>query len=315
MPDERGAEFRGLGASDLLGLTPQSQFELAKWRILYSPGMWSKATTQGLNWPGTMLFGRSAVRGVYGGMGDFAERGGHKRTGSILRGAGTFFGGYGDRQPAGMFGPTPIMYRGPLDTAFSSGRGFSAARAGIADDIVRRKVREAAVGGIEFGGRTFYDFQYGGPSAQPSTHGTTYRGKMSGPGFAATYRQIPVTESLPHKEYAAWTAAQQRLANRQAMGISVKHIALRTMGVISTAATVGLAFELAALVGYGAVVGAMSLSQKLSGANFMDFGSGQFRAAQTQGATTERQRALQAIQAHHLNARRFIGNEAGLMHS
>jgi len=302
--DERGPELAGLGVTDLLGLTPQSQFALAKFRLMYSPGMYHQALQTGiLRWRGTFIVGGGFVRdSIFGTLATAMPGGETSRMGRATRAAGTFFGGTTGRG-AQFFDP---RNRDMLNARFRSGElftpgGFRKA----AQDISAGRFYGMDLQGLKpppppgyFGRpRKFFDFAR---KAQTDAF-------MHGGGSE-------ISDAMMAEERLSFAKAAIPLRRTGSMQVAA-YTGLRVMGVVSTLATVGLAFEVGALAGYGTVAAAQAIQRKLATGNMLDFGTGQFQAAMTSGAATERQRALRAIQEHQLNARRMMGQEATLMHS
>ena len=65
---------------------------------------------------------------------------------------------------------------------------------------------------------------------------------------------------------------------------------------------------------HGAIAGTQKATTLLNELRSLEFG-GPGQSVKTQSATTERQRALQALQNSTMNARQFVGAEAALLHS
>lgn len=87
----------------------------------------------------------------------------------------------------------------------------------------------------------------------------------------------------------------------------------QTMGsAIASRAKFMFGFQIGAEMINSAVKGAWNLTEKfrskMAMTSLLDFGSGKF--LETQGASSERQRALQTIQSNHMAASSFLGNEA-----
>jgi len=99
---------------------------------------------------------------------------------------------------------------------------------------------------------------------------------------------------------------------RLGMGLSAGGV---TMGALSTYMLISTISGIAASAAFYTARTAISVANRLSAPNYLDFGDGVYASAMTQAATTERQRALQEIQRNNLNARRAIGNEAQLVHA
>jgi len=296
--DSQSAEFHGLSAADLLGATPSSQAKLATWRLMYTPGMYFNAASSGImRWPGTFFVGGGVSKGMFQTLAEKTDR---RWLQKGLQGAGGFFGGgsmtvLSKTESQAMKGINMFSKGGIQE--FNSKMGYRNRKMAVTqlmDEGLPGMAKEAGM-------TTKSNLRY--------TRGRWMLGGYRGEALrgAGVRMDLAVDRSIVEKRTAA-------MAQRKTSGAVLKYMGLRTMGALSTVFTTALVFDVAATVGYGAVVGANALASKLGATNYLDFGAGDFRIAQSSGASTERQRALQAIQAHNLNARRFIGNEAAMMH-
>jgi hypothetical protein len=291
-----------------------------KFRLLYNPRMYVNAVQSGsLRWPGTYLFGGGFIKSGFNTLSNIMPGQGQGRAGGVVRGIGSFFGGQAGpgsqlfdpanrvlTQGPGLYG-NQIYSIGGLDKAFRSGKMFTPGG-------FRTTALEIDRGNYGQIRQILRDenIAYRGLGDEPRAWRRMGPAQVRyGPGGVAMAAET--SEVMEKNTVQAFL--RDRIGKKSGARQVASYAALRTMGVVSTLATAGLVFELGALAGYGAVVGAQAIQSKLSTFNGLDFGTGQFRAAQTAGAATERQRALQSIQQHHLNARRMIGNEAALMHS
>lgn len=288
-PESQGvgsAEFHGLSGADLLGLSPSSHASMAMWRLQYSPQMWLGATTGQFKWGGSMLIGggipKSFLQGVSGQIGDkyggrFAKKG--------LNIVGNFIGGW---------------------------------EGNLIDTGTQRLMREGGYNLFSRGGRA------GLRGAYESSIYTTARGRMVRDAEIALRATGPTTTAqVKSAMYGSRgmvgeieTKAMQ-YANREASRLVSKNVtrllALKVMGGANVVLTTAMLADLAANVAYGGIVATNALAQRLSTSNLLDMTSGA-NIVGAYGASTERQRALQAIQANNLNARRFIGSEGAMMH-
>ena len=272
----RGLEQRGLGFS---GLDPNVGRAALRIRGGISAGLPRGYSTNITSVPG--LTGRV-------GMG-FQRAGAGFRTGGVT-GAIRGIGGRGTETAATWIGKIgggystgigAFTYRG-MEAAISRGGGLTEMAPGLRASIARGITSEVSgVGGLVRPGK--------------------YSGRVLG------------TLSPVHQQLFSMTGKGGRSALRRG-------IMARGGARLMAAGAVGLNLAL-----FGGMVGnlAMGATRAIGEASWrmrmntripaLEFGGG-VDPFQQQGSMTERQRAIQAIQGSHLNARTAMGNEARLLH-
>jgi hypothetical protein len=289
MPEEFTQE-RGMGAMDVLGLTPSAQVELAKWRIFHNPGIYANALQYGIRWPGTFLFGGFGAPGKMAtslggyaagriGLGDAAS----SRVQTVTRAIGSVFGG-------GTMSKTGLQVGGMTAP-------------GLIEDAQLRKIVAQR---LESVGARRFAFGWNKRKAQVSN--AVYEDIVKELGRRPTI-------GSPASARAVAGSTVSRSAVEAAVGGGAKRmLALRAFGTLAGAMNVVLGFQIASWMGQGAFRIGNHVVERLVDARRLDFGGPNSVVVRSRGAYTERQRALQEIQASNLNARRHIGNEAQMMH-
>jgi len=286
-PESQGVgsqEFHGLSGADLLGLSPSSHASMAMWRLQYSPKMWLGATTGQFKWGGSMLIGGGIPKGFLQGVSSrIGDRYGGRAAKKGLNLMGNVIGGWEGN------------FVDPLAQSMMKERGYNV-------------------------------FSRSGSTAFREMHQTRsyYRAMLE-----TGWRKEPIWNSANQAwsrktaagaiEYAdeAAMAAGRKILGEKTMSAASSQLwrlrALKIMGGANVVLTTALLADIAANLAYGGVVATNALAQRLSTSNLLDMTSGA-NVVGAYGASTERQRALQAIQANNLNARRFLGSEGAMMH-
>lgn len=345
----QGAPARTEGGRNILSYWLREPYYMARWTYFHRPSVWNAVGGQrGLTWHGlygfkTLLTGAGGVsytggaRTVPAGM-RWLLRGG--AGGFEAMGAGfTQVAGlpYRALRPGRAFAQRSATVLGRLGAGFRTGgvagalRGVGATRVGT--------LMEQVVGGTTTRLGRFALTEAGG-AAMPNIYSAALRGGISlGAGtqglarlqqmettIGAGIRRVGIGGLVRPRRYATrivqgLTPAQQALftaTGRTGRTALTRGIMARGGARLMAGAAVGLNIALfGSMLGSLAYGGARRLGEEMWNLQMnrrvpaLEFGRGVTPFPEA-GSLTERQRAVQQIQASHLNARSFLGSEARL---
>jgi len=280
-PQDEHAGLSGL-ARDAFGLSARGQMGYAQFQLFHMPSTWRRkvggVAEYGMKWRGAFL-GKQAMgplEGIYQGI---TGKSRIPVLSSLIGGTQSFPGG------------TSYVDLGAARKVTSLGaQPFT--DAGRFQHIAGRKGE--------------YLFRGSGGKAQ---YGRAIREVISG----------SQGEALVGRWLGGAADPAQLAAGRGLFRKAAGQTLLGGIGRVMYPVTIGMNFALVADIGItlGSAAGraATGVINKLGAHNELDFGTGVYAASAFRASTTERQRALKAIQRNNLNARRAIGGEASLLHS